>query len=151
MEHGLDQSSDNELKTTTAPGPYTLRLYNDNPVIILVAQQAGVSTTFTYNWLNACRSSQGRLSVLSESTLQVQVLGNPLAGNELVVEVSGAAGQRLQLSVADERGCPAATSVNVAEAASVERVVLRIMGSGEVYLLQVQTPTQRQTIKVLKP
>jgi hypothetical protein len=151
MEHGLDQSIVNELKTTTAPGPYTLRLYNDNPVIILVAQQAGVSSRFTYNWLKACRSSQGRLSVLSESTLQVQVLGNPLAGNELVVEVSGAAGQRLQLSVADERGYPAATSVNVAEAASVERVVLRIMGSGGVYLLQVQTPTQRQTIKVLKP
>jgi hypothetical protein len=141
----------NELGATTAAGPYTLRLYTDNPVITLVAQQGGVSTTYRYNWLNGCGSSQGRVGVPTESPMQVRVLGNPMEGDELVVEISGAAGQRLSLGVVDERGYPAATSVNVAEATFMERVVLRIGGSGGVYLLQVQTPTQRQTIKVLKP
>jgi hypothetical protein len=140
----------NELGATTAAGPYTLRLYSDNPVVTLVAQQGGVSSRFSYNWLSGCGSSQGRVGVLSESTMQVRVLGNPLVGDELVVVVSGAAGQRLRLGVVDERGYPAAPDVEVAAASTVERVVLRVGGSGGVYLLQVQTPTQRQTIKVIK-
>jgi hypothetical protein len=140
----------NELAATTAPAPYTLRLYSDNPVITLVAQQGGVSNTFSYNWLSACGSSQGRVGVLAESTMQVRVLGNPIEGDELVLEVSGVAGQRLSLDVVDERGYPAASSVDVAAAGSVERVVLRVSGSSGLYLLRVSTPTQRQTVKVLK-
>ncbi|GAB3749271.1 hypothetical protein GCM10028817_09010 [Spirosoma pomorum] len=140
----------NELSPTTAAGPYTLRLYSDNPVISLVAQQGGMSSTFNYNWLSACGASQGRIGVLTESTLQVKVLGNPIEGDELAVEVSGAAGQRLSLDVVDERGYPAANSVDVSVAQSLERVVLRVSGASGMYLLRVSTPTQRQTVKVLK-
>jgi hypothetical protein len=125
-------------------------LYSDNPVITLVAQQGGVSNTFSYNWLSACGSSQGRVGVPVESTLQVKVLGNPMEGDELVVEVSGAAGQSLSMGVFDERGYPAAKPVDVATAQSVERVVLRVGGASGVYLLRVSTPTQNQTVKVLK-
>ncbi|GAB3759000.1 hypothetical protein GCM10028817_32920 [Spirosoma pomorum] len=140
----------NELGRTMAAGPYTLRLYSDNPVITLVAQQGGSTTSFRYDWLAGCGSAQGRLGVLAESGLQVRVLGNPLVGDELVVDVSGASGQRLRLGVVDERGYPAAQVVEVAAAGLVERVVLRVSGASGVYLLQVQTPTQRQTVKVLK-
>ncbi|GAB3752957.1 beta strand repeat-containing protein [Spirosoma pomorum] len=140
----------NELVSTQAPGPYSLRLYSDNPVITLVAQQGGVSNTFSYNWLSACGSSQGRVGVPVESTLQVKVLGNPMDGDELVVEVSGAAGQSLSMGVFDERGYPAAKPVDVAAAQSVERVVLRVGGASGAYLLRVSTPTQNQTVKVLK-
>ena len=45
-----------ELAPTTNPGPYTLRLYTDNPTIRLQAIQAGVVTSFAYNWLAACQS-----------------------------------------------------------------------------------------------
>ncbi|GAB3758967.1 hypothetical protein GCM10028817_32840 [Spirosoma pomorum] len=140
----------NELGRTMAAGPYTLRLYSDNPVITLVAQQGGSTTSFRYDWLAGCGSAQGRLGVLAESGLQVRVLGNPLVGDELVVDVSGASGQRLRLGVVDERGYPAAQVVEVASAGLVERVVLRVGGRAGVYLLQVQTPTQRQTVNVLK-
>ena len=49
----------NEMAPTTNPGPYTLNLYTDNPVITLRALQSGASTSFAYNWLSACSSSTG--------------------------------------------------------------------------------------------
>ncbi|WP_460951149.1 putative Ig domain-containing protein, partial [Spirosoma daeguense] len=53
-------SAVNEMFPTTAPGPYTLQLYNDNPVVVLKAQQTGTQgeATFTYNWLADCQSPQ---------------------------------------------------------------------------------------------
>ncbi len=47
----------NEMLPTTNPGPYTLDLYTDNPVITLSATQSGANTLFAYNWLSACSSS----------------------------------------------------------------------------------------------
>ena len=47
----------NELFPTTDPGPYTLQLYTDNPVITLEAAQRGVTTRYIYNWLEACRTT----------------------------------------------------------------------------------------------
>ena len=44
----------------TNPGPYTLNLYTDNPVITLSATQSGANTLFAYNWLSACSSSTGQ-------------------------------------------------------------------------------------------
>ncbi len=49
----------NEMLPTTNPGPYTLNLYTDNPVITLSATQSGATTLFAYNWLSACSSSTG--------------------------------------------------------------------------------------------
>ncbi|GAB3763340.1 hypothetical protein GCM10028817_42700 [Spirosoma pomorum] len=140
----------NELGATTAAGPYTLRLYSDNPVITLVAQQGGVNSTFSYNWLVGCGSSQGRVGVLSESILQVRVLGNPFVGDDLELEVKGADGQPLTVRVSDERGYPAAELVYRETAQSVERLPVRVAGAGGVYLLQVSIPGQQQTVKVIK-
>ncbi len=47
----------NELAPTTNPGPYTLDLYTDNPVVTLQAVQSGVSSSFAYNWLAVCSST----------------------------------------------------------------------------------------------
>ena len=46
----------NESIPTTDPGPYSLTLYRDNPVITLRASQTGSNgpVTFAYNWLAAC-------------------------------------------------------------------------------------------------
>ena len=44
----------NEMLPTTAPGPYSLRVYTDNPTITLAAKQLANQTTFVYNWLAAC-------------------------------------------------------------------------------------------------
>ncbi|QJD78739.1 putative Ig domain-containing protein [Spirosoma rhododendri] len=49
----------NESLPTTAPGPYSLRLYTDNPVITLEATQSGKVVTLSYNWLSACSTAPG--------------------------------------------------------------------------------------------
>ncbi|WP_190884876.1 putative Ig domain-containing protein [Spirosoma profusum] len=51
---------EDEMSPTTATGPYSLQLYNDNPIVILKAQQAGSAgvASFTYNWLSFCRNPQ---------------------------------------------------------------------------------------------
>ncbi|PRY20215.1 Calx-beta domain-containing protein, partial [Spirosoma oryzae] len=48
----------NEIDATTSAGPYTLRLYTDNPVISLRAiQGSGAEVSYSYNWLAACTST----------------------------------------------------------------------------------------------
>ncbi|GAB3718782.1 hypothetical protein GCM10027592_62000 [Spirosoma flavus] len=49
-----------ELAPTTAPGPYSLQLYNDKPTIVLKASQAGSpgEVMFTYNWISFCQNPQ---------------------------------------------------------------------------------------------
>ncbi|MFD2574676.1 putative Ig domain-containing protein, partial [Spirosoma soli] len=50
----------NELFPTTDGGPYTIRLYTDNPRITLSAVQAGTAqeALFVYDWLAACQASE---------------------------------------------------------------------------------------------
>ena len=49
----------NELLPTTNPGPYSVKLYTDNPMITLYAQQGGSHDSFRYNWLQACSTNPG--------------------------------------------------------------------------------------------
>ena len=46
----------NEMLPTISPGPYTLRLYTDNPTVTLKATQTGTAgeASFVYNWLAVC-------------------------------------------------------------------------------------------------
>ena len=46
----------NETLPTTDAGPYSLKLYTDNPVITLSARQGSLSSTFRYNWLDICNA-----------------------------------------------------------------------------------------------
>ncbi|GAB3640305.1 putative Ig domain-containing protein [Spirosoma arcticum] len=143
----------NELSPTTAPGPYTLRLYTDNPVINLKATQSGTAgeVSFAYNWLTACNSGSGaRVGVEPVATLSVRVLGNPTQNGQLSVEVTGTAGQPLRLTLTDLRG-QVIGSHQVEQATSVERHSFQIgRQSAGILLLRASTPTQVQTVKVLK-
>ena len=139
----------NELVATTAPGPYSLNLYTDNAVITLSAVQGGVASQFSYGWLSACNPG-ARVSAPAEVPLSVVVLGNPVVGESVSVEVRGTEGQALILSVVDERG-HGVTEQSVERAGVVERQTLRLGSQpAGVLLLQVSTPTQRQTVKLLK-
>ena len=141
----------NELLPTTAPGPYALRLYTDNPVINLRATQTGTAgeASFAYNWLAACGASQGRQGVVSEEGLRVIVLGNPIRDDIMQVDIRGAGGQPLRVQIINQQGkCIAETSQE--QAADTERIRLRIGSATGIYLLQVSTPTQQKTIRLLR-
>jgi len=82
--------------------------------------------------------------------LQVTVLGNPVTGRELEVEVRGAEAQPLQLQLIDTQG-KLMTERHVPAAQAVERHHLPVAGqAGNVLLLRVATPTQSKSLKVMK-
>ena len=146
----------NELSPTTAPGPYTLGVYVDKPTITLSAKQSGTAgeATFVYNWLANCNTgnAQSRLAgeISTETPLTVRVLGNPVSNGRVQVEITGAAGQPLQLMLTDMRGS-VINSHRVEQPATLETHSFDI-GRQPVgtLLLRVATPTQAKTITLLK-
>jgi hypothetical protein len=140
----------NEMLPTTSPGPYTLRVYTDNPTITLSAVQSGTASTFAYNWLAACNENRTRAGVTAEIPLRVTVLGNPVSGTELSVEIRGAEGQPLRLSLTSASG-KLVGEQRVEQAGIIERQSLNVTHQPVgVLLLQVSTPTQSRIIKVLR-
>ncbi|WP_345262934.1 hypothetical protein [Nibrella viscosa] len=82
--------------------------------------------------------------------LNVRVLGNPIQGNQINVEITGADGQPLQLQLTSSSGKPLRI-VQVDRASSVERQTLMVDSQpAGVLLLQVSTPTHRKTLKIVQ-
>jgi hypothetical protein len=142
-----------ELSPTTAPGPYTLNLYTDNPTITLKATQSGTAgeASFAYNWLAACNSSSARVAAPTgrEVSLNVSVLGNPAVSETVQVEVRGAEGQPLRVSVANLQG-GLLSEERIEQSAAVERLSLKLSRSVGIYLLQVSSPGQTKVVRLLK-
>ena len=142
----------NEMLPTTAPGPYTLGVYVDKATITLKATQTGTPSeaTFVYNWLAACSSTSARLAGEDNNGLQLQLLGNPVVDGRVSVLVRGALGQPLLLTLSDVRGKSVGTH-QVQESGAEERHSFEISRQpAGLLLLKVSTPTQSQTIKVIK-
>ncbi|GAB3567222.1 hypothetical protein GCM10027578_17720 [Spirosoma luteolum] len=139
----------NETAPTTAPGPYTIRVYTDNPTLTLRADQAGTVSTFSYNWLAQCQS-QTRLGVAEpETELTVSVLANPTAGQAVEVEIRGAEGHSLELQLTDALGRSQGQQW-VKAARAVERQTLPLGRSAGVYLLNVSTEGRHKTVRILR-
>ncbi|RIV25077.1 T9SS C-terminal target domain-containing protein [Fibrisoma montanum] len=140
----------NEMLPTTSPGPYSIRLYTDNPTIVLKAQQAGSpgEASFSYNWLSGCAGGARRMAERAE-TLSVRVLGNPVSSETVDVEVRGVAGQRVQVKALDSRG-QVVGQASVHQVGTVERVTVPLGRPAGMYLLRVNTSTEQRTLKVLK-
>ena len=85
-----------------------------------------------------------------EVPLEVVVLGNPVTGDQVEVAVRGAAGQPLRVRLVDSQGREVVSQQRT-PAEAVERVSL-VVGHqpAGLLLLQVSTPRQVQTVKVLK-
>ncbi len=65
----------NEMPRTQAPGPYSLRLYTDNPTITLTARQgSGEEVRYQYDWLAACASLPKALAIVGVSGANCQTL-----------------------------------------------------------------------------
>jgi hypothetical protein len=137
----------NETVATTAPGPYSVNLYVDNPSINLEAVQSGVVANFTYNWLAACGAP--RVAAEPTATLRVRVLGNPVQ-NMVDVEVEGGQGTALKLSLIDMQSRVVGQS-QTEQAGPTERYRFDVTKQpAGVLLLQVTTPDQAKTVRILK-
>ncbi|MFD2571789.1 putative Ig domain-containing protein [Spirosoma soli] len=143
----------NELLPTQQAGPYSLRLYTDNPVITLSAQQGSQVVSYAYHWLAGCQAPARLGSSASADAvpgLQVVVLGNPIQGNQVAVAVRGAQGQALRLELTDPAGRPVSEQ-RVESAGRIETLTLSVGGQpAGILLLRVSSPSQTQTLKLLK-
>ena len=144
----------NELSPTTAPGPYTLNPYTDNPVFTLKATQNGTAgeASFTYNWLAACNGG-ARLAALPgrefTAPLTVSLYPNPV-GEEFAIGIQGAQGQTVRIMLTDLSGRSLTnTLVDVTTADQREQLRFGNQRSG-LYLLRVSTAQQAVTLKVIK-
>lgn len=118
----------------------------DNDTYTITATQNGVTATIT--WTRPCRSLR-RATDEPIGGLSVTLLGNPVTGDAVEFEVRGAEGQSLRTSLTDGQG-NTVSEAWVEQSGAVERQTLRLSRPAGVYLLQVKTPRQRSTIKVLK-
>ncbi|WP_288429370.1 putative Ig domain-containing protein [uncultured Spirosoma sp.] len=142
----------NEQDFGTAPGPYSLRLYTDNPAITLTATQGGSAASYRYNWLAACASpANGRQAVAEAgSRLSVVVLGNPVIDGQLRLELQGVAGQPADLRLVSPAG-QLLSQTFIESVVEGEPQTLDIRANwGTILLLQVRSGGQQQTIKVIQ-
>ncbi|GAB3050168.1 choice-of-anchor Q domain-containing protein [Spirosoma pulveris] len=115
-------------------------------------ETAGVPRRVSFVVTNpgAARLAAGREEPSVAGSWQVRVLGNPVTGNEVVVEVIGAQGQSLHYELLDGSG-RSVESLPIQQASSLERQTMHIGSQGlGLLLLRVSTPTHSQTVKVLK-
>ena len=139
----------NEMLPTTNAGPYVLNLYIDNPLVNLLAVQGGITSSFAYSWLAACNSN-ARVGSFSDSQLLVRVLGNPIEKGQVQVEVQGALGQPLAITLSDIQG-HVLGSHQVGKAGVEENHTFDVSHQGiGILLLRVNTTNQSKTLKLIK-
>ena len=93
--------------------------------------------------------SSARLGQESPPNLAVRVLGNPVTGQEVAVEVRGAEGQPLRYVLSNLQGQLVSERL-VEQAGALERQRLSVgRQPAGVLLLRVSTPSQHQTVKIL--
>jgi hypothetical protein len=121
----------NELTATLDSGPYTLRLYTDNPIITLRAQQNGLTASFAYNWLAACNPSPNLQAPLSASAIALEVTPgacNPTTNQySLTGNISLTAALSGTLTITDGTST---TTVAIADGQTLARFTLTGLPSG---------------------
>jgi hypothetical protein len=140
----------NESEPTMAAGPYSLRLYTDNPVISLRAVQgSGAEVSYSYNWLAVCNTNSRIRAQEQVEPLTVTVLGNPVVGETVNVEIRGAGGQSVRVLAVDGRGYTVSDNC-IEQATGVEKTAVRLGRTPGIYLLQISTASQQQTVKLIR-
>ena len=136
---------------TTTPDQFVdtgLRTANDIEPLQLQATQNGVRVTYPWDLKAAC--GRARLSTAEpERQLSVVVLGNPVMGETVQLEVSGAQGQLLRVAMVDQQG-RLVSEERIVQAAAIERLSVKTGRSAGVYHLQVSIPGQTKVVRVLK-
>lgn len=122
----------------------------NNSTVVLMGRYVGdPSSQVSYTFNFRARCAQARVGAESSEPLSVQILGNPTTSENVTVEVRGAAGESLQVWVNNAQGQRVTVpSVGVAEA--IERRTLRLGQQPGVYLLQVSTPNESKTLKLVR-
>ena len=117
---------------TTNPNVFVdreTRTAADAPVILLQARQSGRVVTRDFNIRAVCPVGSRVGAAEADEQLQVRVLGNPALSETVTVDVRGADGQPLRLTVRDVQG-RAVSDQSVERAGAVEGAALAWFGPG---------------------
>ncbi len=122
--------------------------------LLLQARQNGQVVSLSFNFRAFCAANYpGNTARIAASepgsSLNVMVMGNPTIGDYADVTVFGVDNQPLQLKVSNSRGeWVSEQSVDVASPA--ERRKVQLGRSTGIYFLQVSTPDQTKTVKIVR-
>ncbi len=118
-------------------------------ITVRYVNDAASAAVFKYDFRTPCGLGGGRLAAETEVPLSIKAIGNPTNGDNVTVEVRGAAGQSLQLILTNSSG-RRINQQTIPSAGDVERRTIRLGDQTDVYFIQAITPTDRMTIKVIR-
>ncbi len=119
----------------------------DPKPLVLSATQSGTTVSITFDLAAFCIRARVA-SAESTGDLNVTVLGNPTIAESVSVEIRGAEGKPLSYQLRDLTG-RLITEKQTEIASEVDRQTLRL-GSSGMYLLNISSPTQSKTVKVVR-
>lgn len=135
---------------TSTAGPYTVRPSADvQPFALKVRYTGNPASEVTFSWNYRTTCGLPRQGAEQEVELVVTVLGNPVSGEVIEIDVRGAEGQPLRMSATDASG-RLVSQQQVEQATAIEQHRVKLGRSAGIYLLNVSTPTQNKTVRVLK-
>ena len=135
---------------TSNAGPYTVRPSADvQPFTLKVRYVGNTASEVSFSWNYRTTCGLPRQGAESDAELDVRVLGNPVSGETVDIDVRGAEGQPLRVSATDASG-RLVSQQQVEQAAAIEQHRLKVGRSAGIYLINVSTPTQNKTVRVLK-
>ncbi|HLK98881.1 MAG TPA: DUF4331 family protein, partial [Hymenobacter sp.] len=124
---------------------------NSRRILTVMARYVGdpmSAVSFDFDFRTPC-GMMARIGAERTVPMLVRVVGNPTVGDDVTVEVSGAAGQSIRLGITNSQG-RLINQQTISEASATERRTLRLGQQPGVYFLQVTTPTERQTVKIIR-
>ncbi|GAB3740742.1 cellulose binding domain-containing protein [Spirosoma lituiforme] len=96
-------------------------------------------------------ASGSRLSAEpTDSPFTLTALGNPVVGDQVAIEIRGATGQRVNLTLTDLNGKPLFEQL-IESVTSGQQQVIPMNHRAGTYLLRATSDTERATIKLVKP
>ncbi len=132
-----DQFVDANLRNDPNVKPFTLQ-----------ARQNGVTVSYVWDLKAACGRTVS--SAEADAGFQVVVLGNPASGSSLDLEIRGAGGKAVLLTLVNEQG-QMLHQKQLVPVGSAERVRIPLGTVQGVYLLRAGTPDAQQVVRVVKP
>jgi hypothetical protein len=120
----------------------------DPKPITIRATQSGKTVSYDFDLRNFCVRTR-MATTETPSMLDVTVLGNPTTAESVAVEVRGGESGWLRYQVFDGTG-RLITDHQTETAPAIDRQTLRLGSGSGLYLLQITSPTQRKTVKVVR-
>ena len=139
--------------TSKANQTVSAGLRGDPKVILLKARQGGREVSLSFDLKANCGGSvSARQGVedLAGPVLGIRVLGNPVQGQSVEVEIEGALDQWIEVQLLDLQGRLLHTH-HIDQGGSLERLSVPLGRNVGILVLQVRTATQAQQVKLLRP